>query len=161
WMLCLGCLAPGWLYGLSWMARNGPVPLTPARREAFLAGKVQGYAAVSWLNRTRGSRYTVWALHAEQATYFADGRFLGDWAGRASFGRVLAASPSPEALHRELRRLGAGHLLVATPVGKDRTALPFPEDAAFQRWFEPVYQDAGARVYALRQAPTRAAGSPP
>jgi hypothetical protein len=160
-MLCLGCLAPGWLYGLSWMARNGPVPLTPARREAFLAGKVQGYAAVSWLNRTRGSRYTVWALHAEQATYFADGRFLGDWAGRASFGRVLAASPSPEALHRELRRLGAGHLLVATPVGKDRTALPFPEDAAFQRWFEPVYQDAGARVYALRQAPTRAAGSPP
>ncbi|HEV7506847.1 MAG TPA: glycosyltransferase family 39 protein [Thermoanaerobaculia bacterium] len=145
WALCLGCLAPGWLYGLVWMARNGPLPLTPARREAFLAGKVQGYAAISWLNHTRGKRYSVWALHAEQDTYFADGRFLGDWAGLASFGRVLAASPSPEALHRELRRLGADHLLVVA--GKD---LPFPEDATFQRWFEPVYQDAGARVYALR-----------
>jgi hypothetical protein len=158
WVLCLGCLAPGWLYGFSWMARNGPLPLTPARREAFLARKVQGYAAVAWLNRTRGKAYTVWALHAEQATYFADGRFLGDWAGLASYGRVLAASPSPEALHRELRRLGADHLLLPTAAAKD---LPFPEDAAFRSWFEPVHEDAGARIYALRRQPTRAAGSPP
>ncbi|MFY9820134.1 MAG: glycosyltransferase family 39 protein [Thermoanaerobaculia bacterium] len=156
-LLCLGCLAPGWLYGCFWMARNGPVPLTPAGREAFLANRVPGYAAVSWLNRTRGRAYTVWALHVEQATYFADGRFLGDWAGPASYGRVLAASPSPEALHRELRRLGADHLLLPTAFAKDR---PFSEDAELRRWFEPVYQDADARVYVLRPAPTRAAGSP-
>ncbi len=162
WVLCLGCLAPGWLYGFSWMARNGLVPLTPARREAFLARKIPAYAAVSWLNHTRGSRYTVWALHAEQATYFADGRFLGDWTGLASFGHVLEVSPNPQALHAELRRLGADHLLLPTV---STVSLPFPEDAVFLSWFEPVHRDAGARVYILRQAlrpaPTLAAGSPP
>jgi hypothetical protein len=158
WALCLGCLAPGWLYGFSWMARNGPLPLTPARREAFLARKVPAYSAVSWLNHTRGRRYTVWALHAEQATYFADGRFLGDWTGLSSFGRVLEVSPNPEALHAELLRLGADHLLLSAV---STTSLPFPEDAAFLSWFEPVYQDDGARVYALKPAPTPAAGSPP
>jgi hypothetical protein len=147
WVLCLGCLAPGWLYGFSWMARNGPVPLTPARREAFLARKVPCYAAVAWLNRTRGHRYAVWAFHAEQAAYFAGGRFLGDWTGLASFGRVLAVSPDPEALHRELRRLGADHLLLPAAFAKE---LPFAEDDAFRRWFEPVYQDPGAWVYVLR-----------
>jgi hypothetical protein len=147
WVLCLGCLAPGWLYGLSWLARNGPLPSTPAGREAFLARKIPCYPAVAWLNRTRGRAYTVWAFRAEQATYFADGRFLGDWAGLASYGRVLAVSPNPQALHRELRRLGADHLLLPAAVEQN---LPFPEDAGFQRWFEPVYQDAAARVYALR-----------
>lgn len=158
WVLCLGCLAPGWLYGFYWMARNGTVPLTPARREAFLVRKIPAYAAVSWLNHTRGKRYTVWAFHAEQATYFTDGRFLGDWTGLAGYGRVLAVSPNAEALHRELRRLGADHLLVSAVAEKD---LPFPEDAAFLRWFQPVYRDAGAQVYALRPTPTLAAGSPP
>ena len=157
-VLCLGCLAPGWLYGFSWMARNRPVPLTPAQREAFLARKVPAYAAVSWLNHTRGRRYTVWAFQAEQATYFADGRFLGDWSGLASYGRVLAVSPTPEALHAELRRMGADHLLVPVAVGK---TPPFSEDAAFLIWFLPVHRDAGAGVYALRPAPTRAAGPPP
>jgi hypothetical protein len=147
WALCLGCLAPGWLYGFSWMARNGPLPLTPSRREVFLTRKIPCYGAVAWLNRTQGKHFTVWAFRAEQATYFAEGRFLGDWAGPASYGRVLAVSPSPEALHRELRRLGADHLLLAAAAAKD---LPFPEDAAFRLWFEPTYQDAGARVYALR-----------
>jgi hypothetical protein len=147
WVLCLGCLAPGWLYGFSWLARNGPLPLTPAGREAFLARKIPCYPAVAWLNRTRGRAYTVWAFRAEQAAYFADGRFLGDWAGLASYGRVLAVSPSPEALRRELHRLGADHFLLSAASAKD---LPFPEDAGFQRWFEPVYQDAVARVYALR-----------
>jgi hypothetical protein len=155
-ILCLGCLAPGWLYGFYWLSRNGPVPVSPARRDAFLAQKVPCYSAVAWLNHTRGGRYTVWAFRAEQATYFADGRFMGDWAGLASYRRVLAVSPSPEALHRELHRLGADHLLLSAAFARD---LPFPEDAAFRRWFEPVYQDAGSRVYAL--APTPAAGSPP
>jgi 4-amino-4-deoxy-L-arabinose transferase-like glycosyltransferase len=147
WALCLACLLPGWLYGLYQAQRNGPVPVTAAGREAWLARKVPLYPAVAWLNRTRGSAYTVWALNAEQVNYFADGRYLGDWTGPASFGRVLAAGRTPEALHRELRRLGAGHLLVPKATGK---GLPFPEDAAFRHWFQLVYEDAEARVYALR-----------
>lgn len=158
WGLCLGCLAPGWLYGFSWMVRNGPVPLTSNQREAFLARKVPGYSGISWLNHTLGKRYTVWGFHAEQVTYFADGRFLGDWAGLASYGRVLAVSPNPEALHAELRRLGADHLLVPAAAEK---APPFVEDAAFLSRFLPVYRDAGASMYVLRPAPTPAAGSLP
>lgn len=145
WGLCLACLAPGWLYGFYSVQRYGPLPVTPAERDAFLARQVAVYPALAWLNRTRGHSYTVWALYSEQATYFADGRFLGDWVGPAGFGRVLAASPTPEALHRELRRLGADHLLL--PAG---SRLPFPEDGAFLAWFEPAYRDANARVYTLR-----------
>jgi hypothetical protein len=156
WMLCLACLAPGWLYGFFWMSRNGPVPVTPPQREAFLARKIPCYSAIAWLNRTQGNRYTVWVFRDEQATYFADGRFLGDVAGLASYQRVITASPSPEAFHRELHRLGADHLLLPTAFA---TELPYPEDAAFRRWFQPVYQDAGALLFAL--APTPGAGSPP
>ncbi len=43
-----------------------------------------------YLNRTLGSRYTVWAVHAENLSYYARGRFLGDWAGPAGFARVLS-----------------------------------------------------------------------
>ncbi|MEA2604531.1 MAG: hypothetical protein QOF89_5523 [Acidobacteriota bacterium] len=147
WVLCLGCLAPGWLYGLYRVQRNGPLPVTAARREVYLARKIPLYSAVAWLNHTRGSGYTVWALNAEQLNYFADGRYLGDWTGPASFDRIRATCRTPEALHRELRRLGADHLLLPKAAGK---GLPFPEDALFQRWFQLVYEDAEARVYALR-----------
>ncbi len=154
WALGLACLASGWLYGLYQVQRNGPVPMTAACREAYLARKLPLYPAVAWLNRTRGRAYTVWALNAEHLNYFAAGRYLGDWTGLASYSRVLAAGPNPEALHRELRRLGADHLLVPKSPGK---GLPFPEGAAFQRWFELVYEDVEARVYTL----TPASQSPP
>jgi hypothetical protein len=42
--------------------------------------------------------------------------------------------------------LGAGYLLIPSRV----KVLPYPEDAAFQRWFQPVYADAEAHVYKLR-----------
>jgi hypothetical protein len=143
--LCAGCLLPGWLYALHRIERQGPVPLTPEAREAYLLEKLPVYPALSWLNRTRGSGYTVWALDAERMAYFARGRFLGDWIGPASFGRVLAGLQGPEDLRRRLRRLGATHLLV-TEEGRD---LPFPDDAAFRRRFRKVYADRHARVYAI------------
>ena len=146
WVLCLGCLLPGWLYSLYSVERNGVLPVTAAQRDAFLARKIPLYAAVAWLNHTQ-SAYTVWGLEAEQVTYFADGRFFGDVVGPASYGRVLAASPTPAAFHRELRRLGADHLLLPAAFARD---LPFPEDVEFRRWFELVYEDAAARVYVLR-----------
>ncbi|MFP5284810.1 MAG: glycosyltransferase family 39 protein, partial [Thermoanaerobaculia bacterium] len=84
--LCAGCLLPGWLYALHRIERQGPVPLTPEAREAYLLEKLPVYPALSWLNRTRGSDYTVWALDAERMAWFARGRFLGDWIGPASYG---------------------------------------------------------------------------
>ena len=145
--LCAGCFLPGWLYAFYRFQRQGPLPLTPAGREAYLVRKQPVYPAIASLNRTLGSGYTVWALHAENMPYYARGRFMGDWIGPASFRRVLLDLSSPEELHQRLRRLGADHLLT-THQGVN---LPFSEeDAAFQRWFQPLYADPYAHVYRLR-----------
>ena len=144
--LCAGCFLPGWLYAFYRFHRQGPLPLTPAGREAYLARQQPVYPAIAYLNRTLGSGYTVWALHAENMAYYARGRFMGDWIGPAGFRRVLPGLRGPEDLHGRLRGLGADHLLT-TRQGLD---LPFPEDAAFQRWFQPLYADPYSRVYQLR-----------
>jgi hypothetical protein len=143
--LCAGCLLPGWLYPGYRISRQGPIPLTPVAREAYLARRLPVYPAVSFLNRTRGNGYTVWALDAENMVYHARGRLWGDWIGPASFFRVLDGVRGPEDLHRRLRSLGADYLLIA----EAKRDLPFPEDASFRRWFRPVYSDAHARVYEL------------
>jgi hypothetical protein len=147
--LCLAVFLPGWLYAGYRIGRQGPVPVTAGERDAYLARELPVYPAIAWLNRTRGSAYTVWALHAENMTYFADGRFLGDWFGPAGFFFVLRDLHTPAELHGRLRRLDAGHLLVTVR----NEGLPFPEDPDFRRWFAPVYADPAARVYELRDDP--------
>ncbi|HEY3567189.1 MAG TPA: phospholipid carrier-dependent glycosyltransferase [Thermoanaerobaculia bacterium] len=142
--LCLLCFLPGWLYAGYRIRKQGPLPVTAAERESYLSRSLPFYPAVAWLNRTRGSAYTVWGLHAESMAYLARGRFLGDWFGPAGFLRVLSGVRQPEDLHGRLRGLGADHLLVTENGG-----LPFPEDGPFRRWFTPVYADPHARVYAL------------
>src|SRR6185295_598011 len=73
--LCIACLLPGWLYAAYRIERQGRPPLTEAAREVYLARRLALYPAIAWLNRTRGDNYTLYALHAENMTYFADGRF--------------------------------------------------------------------------------------
>ena len=150
WALGLACFLPGWLYTGYRIVRQGPLPRTPKAREAYLAQRLPVYPAVAWLNRTRGSAYTLYAFRAEDMAYFADGRFLGDWIGLASFDRVLRGLRTPADLNARLRSLGADHLLISEERGK---GLPFPEDGDFQRWFEPVYADGAARIYELRPSP--------
>ena len=155
--LALLCFLPGWLYAGYRVARQGPPPLTAIEREDYLTRRLPVYPAIAALNRELGRGYVLWAWRAENMAYFADGRFLGDWFGPASFAHVQAAAPDAESLHRELRRLGATHLLLpARGLDGREIAPPVPEDEAFRRWFALVYQDRHARVYALR-----AVGDPP
>lgn len=149
--LCLACFLPGWLYAGYRIQRQGPPPMTGEGREAYLSRSLSTYPAVSYLNRTLGRDYTLWALFAENVTYFAAGRFLGDWSGPASFQRVMEASRDAGSFHRELRRLGATHFLIPARLldGRELTP-PFPDDAAFRRWFRLVYQNPGARLYELK-----------
>lgn len=149
WGLCAVCLLPGWLYPAYRMSWQGPIPLTPAAREAYLARRLPLYPAVAFLNRTQGDRYTVWALGAENLVYHARGRLLGDWIGISSFSRVLGGLRGPEDFHRRLRSLGAGYLLIPDAKRNLGNDLPFPEDGSFRRWFRPVYSDPHARVYEL------------
>lgn len=145
--LCAGFLLPGWLYGFYRVYRQGPIPLTLAQREAYLARQLPLYASVSYLNRAGGSRYTAWGLHAEHMVYYARGRFLGDWIGPASFDRVLAGSPSSEELYHRLRGHDVDYLLVV----KKQQELEFSEDSSFGSWFQKVYEDSHARIYRLRR----------
>ncbi len=147
--LCSGFLLPGWLYGLYRLHRQGPVPLTVEQREAYLTRRVPLYPAVAYLNDTKRSGYTAWALHAEHMVYYAQGRFLGDWFGPMSFSRMLAGSPGSEDFYHRLRRQEVDYLLIP----KEKQVLKIPEDASFGRWFQKVYEDSHARVYRLRAAP--------
>ncbi len=143
--LCLLCLLPSWAWAGYRLAVQGPPPVTASQREQYLARALPVWPALRFLNRTRGSGYTVYALHAENMIYFADGRFLGDWYGPARYDRVIPLLPDPDALWRELRRLGADHLLVVEGKG-----VHLPEDApAFRRRFHPVYSDGMSEVFAL------------
>lgn len=144
--LCAACFLPGWLYAIYRFHHLGPLPLTPAGREAYLGRWQPCYRAIADLNRRLGSRYTVWAVHAENMSYYARGRFLGDWAGPARFDRVLSNLRDSQDLYARLRPLNAGYLLIPSSAN----LLPIPEDAAGQRWFQPLYADPGARVYKLR-----------
>lgn len=150
-ILCLGCFLPGWLYAGYRIQRQGPPPVTAEQREDYLVHKLPLYPALAYLNRTRGSGYTVWALYAENMVYFAKGRFLGDWVGPASFPRVLAGARDAGSFHGTLRRVGVTHLLIpARAVDGREVTPPIPEGAAFRHWFRLVYQDPGARVYELK-----------
>lgn len=142
--ICLLGFLPGWLYAIYRFHHLGSLPLTPAGREAYLARWQPCYPAIANLNRTLRSGYTVWAVHAENMSYYARGRFLGDWVGPAKFDRVLSNLRGPQDLHDRLRRLEAGYLLIPSPMN------PLPDDAPWQRWFQPVYADPEARVYKLR-----------
>jgi len=138
-------LLPGWLYAAWQIRRLGAIPVTAEQRTEFLGRRLPAYPAIRYLNRTRGRDYTLYAFHAENMAYYADGRFLGDWFGPASFERVLASGATPEALHSKLRALGIDCLLVV----KER-APPFPlDDPQFTKWFRIVYSDPYARVFAL------------
>lgn len=141
--LALVVFLPGWLYAGYRIWLQGPVPVSTQAREEYLIRQLPVYPALRFLNRSQGDRYTVYAFHAENMTYFADGRFLGDWNGPARFARVQPLVPHPEALWRELRRLGVTHLLV--PEGKG--VRPPEGDPAFQRLFRRVYSDSASVVY--------------
>ena len=143
--LCVLCFLPAWCYGIYRIARQGPVPVTAQEREAYLARRMPLYAALDHLNRSHGSRYTVYGLWSEQMAYYARGRFLGDWFGPYRYHDIALTTHSAAELHRKLRAAGAGYLLVPTA----SRGLPVPEDAAFARWFRPVYADPNARVFAL------------
>jgi dolichyl-phosphate-mannose-protein mannosyltransferase len=148
-VLCAACFLPGWLYAGYRDVRQGPVPVTAAARDRYLAVRLPLYPALRFLNRTRGSGYTVYAVHAENMVYFADGTLLGDWNGPASYHHVLPAAGDPAALHRKLRELGVDFLLVVRDRDPEGLAarLATPEAQALFRRF---YEDGAAEVFELR-----------
>jgi hypothetical protein len=137
---------PGWLYAGYRLFQQGPVPVTAEARDRYLAAQLPLWPAVRFLNRTQGSRYTVYAFHAENMVFLAEGRFLGDWNGPGSFAVMTPLARDPAALYRKLRELGAGYLLAIDCCG---LVLP-DEDPEFRARFQRIYSDGTSEIFALR-----------
>ena len=135
--LAVALFFPGWLYAGWRVARQGLPPSTVEARDAFLAARLALYPAISHLNRTHGKGYTLYALHAEQMSYYVQGRHFGDWVGLGSYAEVEPLLADPPALHRALRELGADYILVA------------PGRIADGPLFRRVYEDGVAEVLEL------------
>jgi hypothetical protein len=144
--VCALAFLPGWLYAGYRIVRQGPPPATADERDRYLARKLPLYPAVRHLDRISSVAY---AFNAEQMKYFHEGALYGDWIGPVSFRRLLPLVERPALLHRELRRLGATHLLMSKSPGAVRP----PETPEWQRWFRRVYEDPAAEVFALAGAP--------
>jgi len=145
-VLALAIFLPGWGYSLFSLHRLGPVPVTPAEREAFLARRLPLFSSIRYLDRACGGAFTLYAIHAENMVYLAAGRYLGDLTGPAAYRLVIPADGDAELLYRRLRALGADHLLT---VEGDPTLSPI-FTAAFARLFQLVYADGHGRLFALR-----------
>ncbi|HEX3130285.1 MAG TPA: glycosyltransferase family 39 protein [Thermoanaerobaculia bacterium] len=139
---CARAFLPGWLYAGYRMVRLGPPPVTEEGRDLYLARQLPLYPAVRELNRISTVAY---AFHAENMKYFYDGALYGDWIGEARYGRFFPLVGRPAELHRELRRLGATHLLMSRSPGAVRP----PGTPEWQRWFRRVYEDPAAEVFML------------
>lgn len=142
---CLLCLLPSWGWAGYRILWQGAVPVTVEQRDLYLERQLPVWPALRFLNQTRGSDYTVYAFHAENMLSLSKGRFLGDWNGPARYDRLLPLVEHPEALWRQLRRLGVDHLLVVQRKG---VRLPAGEPR-FRRLFRKVYSDGTADVFEL------------
>lgn len=138
---------PGWSYGLYRIVeKEGPLPVTPAERDRYLAKELPAYAALRYLNRLEGSGYTVYGIHAENMKYHAEGTYLGDWNGPAGFSRVLSILNDPDALHARLRSFGVDYLLSWQDDGVSR----LPDTPAWHRRFRRIYADGKAEIWELQ-----------
>jgi hypothetical protein len=140
--VCALAFLPGWLYAGYRIARLGPPPVTAEGRDLYLARQLPLYPAVRELDRISSAAY---AFHAENMKYFYQGALYGDWIGEARYTRFFPIVETPAALHRELRRLGATHLLMSRSPGAVRP----PGTAEWRRWFRRIYEDPAAEIFVL------------
>ncbi|HWM92505.1 MAG TPA: hypothetical protein VN493_17200 [Thermoanaerobaculia bacterium] len=140
--VCALAFLPGWLYAGYRIAQQGPPPATAEERDLYLARKLPLYPAVRHLDRISSVAYV---FNAEHMKYFHKGALYGDWIGPVSYRRLIPLVKRPALLHRELRKLGATHLLMS----KGPRAIRPPETSEWHRWFRRVYDDPAAEVFEL------------
>jgi hypothetical protein len=137
--LALAIAALGPLYASYKVWRHGPPPATAAAREVFLVRELPGYRAIQLLNQRCGASYTVFAFDAENLTYYAQGRFLGQRGGPFAQRPLVSLRHDPGRLDAALSRWGVDDLLVNHP--RPDAAVPFAAEAGREqlaRWFRPL-----------------------
>lgn len=136
-------IAHGLGYAAYRLLKQGAIPTNAAARDAYLERRFGAYPALALLNRQNGKRYTVYALHAENLAYFAEGEFLGDWVGPARFEKVLPTLHDSARLYQTLLGLGADHFLV----NRGQTSIPLPEDDFFRNHFRPLLRTSEVELF--------------
>jgi 4-amino-4-deoxy-L-arabinose transferase-like glycosyltransferase len=124
---------PGPAYALYRIARQGPIPRTPAQRTAYLERVVPEYRA---LERASSSR--VYTCGCEQLKWYAAGPLLGDHVGPYSYTRILGDRHDLTRIHTNLAALRIETLLVP----KRTCDLPLPAPG-----FTLLYEDEAAQLW--------------
>jgi hypothetical protein len=128
-------LLPGFAWGSLLIAvKYGPLPITPAEREGFVARKIGVYRAVRTLGPT-----TVYVLGAPQMAYYCPGKCLGDRNGPYRAKLVEPLLSDPPRLAEKLHSFGATHFVVDKRYTRFTPAAPF----------RLVYEDERAAAYAV------------
>jgi hypothetical protein len=120
-------------------------PLSVEARDLFLGRRVPGYKAIEFLNRTRGSDYSVYVNPGESLVYYARGRYAGDVFGPKSYAQLEPAFGNADWLYARLRGFDADHLILRAWNLQRR--LPTTPDYAGR--FRLIYEDADSLVYEL------------
>lgn len=147
WTLAAVLVAPGPLYAVYKVAKFDTLPpASVSARHTFLSREIPGYEAVHWLNQNYGNRYTLFAFHGQNLTYYVRGRFPPHRIGRFEIDPVHLDFGDARALHRDLRDLGSDHFLIVHAMGSTR--LPRDDDA-FDRLFSTRLQANGSELFEL------------
>jgi hypothetical protein len=152
-LVALALAAPGVAFAVRKAREWGPPATTAAERARYLLRHRPSISAYEFLDAARGRDYAVYAYHDQCMTYYANGRFMGDFFGPARYAAVEACWDDGETLYRTLRGLGATHFLVSSLYEKAR----LPSNDAFHARFRLVYAKANVALFELSEAPLRRA----
>ncbi len=147
-VLALFLAALGPAYATYKVVRRGMPPATAAAREEYLSREVPGYDVLRELNRSCDTGYTIFVVGGERLTYYAKGRFLGQWGGPFARRIVEPLLDDSERLHAILSGWGVDYLYVSrtrSPGSPDVRS----DDPLFRRSFRPVLRTPAADLYAL------------
>jgi hypothetical protein len=133
-------ISPLFLYAGYRVVRDGPPPVTPAQRRAFVERRIPEYRALE--HRAPGR---VYVCGAEQLKDFAGDELLGEAIGPLSSDVVLGNTRDAAQLSEALARLDARSFLVSRRACRaDWQRLPAPP------YFARVYADESAELWQRR-----------
>jgi len=129
----------------SWNAKNllasGPLPRTPAQRDAYIDARIWPYAALRFLEQKAGPGHSVYVFRGENASYFWRGRYLGDYFGPYRYTLLFPLFGQPDRLAQTLRSFGVEYVIV-------RPEFRFPHASPFER----LYASPKAEVFRIRSS---------
>jgi hypothetical protein len=151
----MAALWPGLSFARREGIERGPAPRTKVERDVYIASRIPEYRALAVANVSPGPLYS---LYGTNAAYYSDGLFMGDWFGPGRYSQVLNSLANGKNLYNALHRLGAKYFLISL---RHPLPPPLPYDEQFDSYFEPLFADASAELYRIRDSPQPIVGSRP